>query len=95
MQTCKTLPESHTGNLLACFELERSKILSRLIKTVSVVLMLALFGLGCLLMPPERLTEMEDVFEHLAVLMLGVVSVLVFGVYGSGFDEASFIYYQF
>jgi len=29
------------------------------------------------------------------VLILGVVAVLVFGVYGSGFDEASFIYYQF
>lgn len=29
------------------------------------------------------------------VLILGVVSVLLFGVYGSGFDEASFIYYQF
>lgn len=77
MQTCKTLPESHTGNLLACFELERSKILSRLIKTVSVVLMLALFGLGCLLMPPESLTKMEDVFEHLAVLMLGLMAVML------------------
>ena len=29
------------------------------------------------------------------VLILGIVSVLIFGVYGSGFDEASFIYYQF
>lgn len=77
MQTCKTLPESHTDNLLACFELERSKILSRLIKTVSVVLMLALFGLGCLLMPPESLTEMEDVFEHLAVQMLGLMAVML------------------
>ena len=29
------------------------------------------------------------------VLIAGVVAVLVFGVYGSGFDEAAFIYYQF
>ncbi|MBR5301573.1 MAG: MBOAT family protein [Clostridia bacterium] len=29
------------------------------------------------------------------VLIAGVVSVLLFGVYGSGFDEATFIYYQF
>lgn len=77
METCKTLPESYTDNLLACFELERSKILSRLVKTVSVVLMLALFGLGCLLMPPESLTAMEDVFEHLAVLMLGLMAVML------------------
>ena len=29
------------------------------------------------------------------VLLTGVVSVLLFGMYGSGFDEATFIYYQF
>ena len=29
------------------------------------------------------------------VLLAGVLAVLVFGMYGSGFDEASFIYYQF
>ena len=29
------------------------------------------------------------------ILMGGVLAVLVFGVYGSGFDEAAFIYYQF
>jgi len=29
------------------------------------------------------------------ILLGGVLCVLVFGVYGSGFDEASFIYYQF
>ncbi|MGN0773360.1 MAG: MBOAT family O-acyltransferase [Candidatus Ventricola sp.] len=29
------------------------------------------------------------------VLILGVAAVLVLGVYGSGFDEAAFIYYQF
>ena len=40
-------------------------------------MMLALFGLGCLLMPPESLTEMEDVFEHLAVLMLGLMAVML------------------
>lgn len=77
METCKTLPESHTDNVLVCIELERSKILSRLIKTVSLLLMLALFGLGCLLMPPESLTGMEDVFEHLAVLMLGLMAVML------------------
>ena len=29
------------------------------------------------------------------ILMVGVLAVLIFGVYGSGFDEAAFIYYQF
>lgn len=29
------------------------------------------------------------------VLIAGIVSVLLFGMYGSGFDEATFIYYQF
>ena len=77
METCKNLPDSHYDNLLARIELERSQVLSRLIKVISLVLMLALFGLGCLLMPPESLTVMNDAFEHLAVLMLGMMAVLL------------------
>ncbi len=37
----------------------------------------------------------RNVLVRYAVLIMGVVAVLVFGMYGSGFDEASFIYYQF
>lgn len=77
METCKTLPKSHADNMLACIELERSQILSRLIKIISLILMLALFGLGCLMMSPESLSNMEDVFEHLAVAMLGMMAVML------------------
>ena len=37
----------------------------------------------------------RNILVRYAVLLLGVIAVLVFGVYGSGFDEATFIYYQF
>lgn len=77
METCKTLPKSYADNLLACIELERSQVLSRLIKILSVVLLLALFGLGCLVLPPEELTAMSDPFEHLVVLMLGLMAVML------------------
>ena len=37
----------------------------------------------------------RNVLVRYAVLLAGVAAVLVLGMYGSGFDEASFIYYQF
>ena len=40
------------------------------------------------------LSERNLLVRHL-VLILGVAAVLILGVYGSGFDEATFIYYQF
>ena len=37
----------------------------------------------------------RNVLVRYLVLIVGVVAVLVLGIYGSGFDEATFIYYQF
>jgi len=37
----------------------------------------------------------RNVIVRYAVLLAGVAAVMILGVYGSGFDEASFIYYQF
>ena len=37
----------------------------------------------------------RNVLIRYVVLLAGVAAVMVLGVYGSGFDEASFIYYQF
>lgn len=37
----------------------------------------------------------RNVLVRYAVLLAGVIGVLVLGMYGSGFDEATFIYYQF
>ena len=37
----------------------------------------------------------RNVLVRYLVLLLGVAAVAIFGIYGSGFDEATFIYYQF
>ena len=75
METCKKLPRSHKGNQIACIELERSPVLSKLIKFVSAALAVILFLIGYLLFPVEALLQMEDAFVHLVVLMLGMMSV--------------------
>lgn len=75
VEVCKKLPKTHTGRQLAQIELERSRVLSRLIKTVSAVMTVVMVLCGCLILPLEALLEMEDVFVHLVVLMLGMISV--------------------
>ena len=71
------LPKSHEGKQLARIELERSKVLSRLIKTVQAVLAVVLLAAGCLFLSPSELTDMKDPFEHLTALMLGMLSVSI------------------
>lgn len=75
VEACKKLPKTHAGRQLAQIELERSRVLSRLIKTVSAVMTVVMVLCGCLILPLEALLEMEDVFVHLVVLMLGMMSV--------------------
>ena len=77
MKTCKKLPDSHKGNQIACIELERSRVLSRLIKVISVVLAAVTFLVGFLILPVEALVEMEDAFVHLVSLMLGMMAVFL------------------
>lgn len=77
MKTCTKLPDSHKGNQIACIELERSQVLSRLIKTISAALALLFFLVGYWIFPVEALLEMEDAFIHLVVLMLGMMSVFL------------------
>lgn len=77
VETCKKLPKSHKGNQIACIELERSPVLSKLIKTVSAALAVLLFLVGYLLFPVEALLQMEDAFVHLVVLMLGMMGVFL------------------
>lgn len=77
MKTCVTLPKSHKGNEIARIELERSRVLSTLIKVVSAVLAVLLFLLGFLLLPTSALTQMDTPFEHLVALMLGMMAVLL------------------
>lgn len=71
------LPKSYRGNRIACIELEKSKYLSRLLKTVQAVIAVLMIFAGCLLMPPAALTGMSEPFEHLSVLMLGMISVSI------------------
>ena len=71
------LPKSYRGNRIACIELEKSKYLSRLLKTVQAVIAVLMIFAGCLLMPPAALTGMSEPFEHLSVLMLGMISVRI------------------
>lgn len=75
METCKKLPKTHEGRQIACIELERSRVLSRLLKIISVALAMIFFLIGYLIFPVEALMEMDDAFVHLVVLMLGMMSV--------------------
>ena len=77
MKTCTKLPPSHQGRLLARIELEKSKLLARLIKTVQAVLAVVLLAAGGLFLPFSALTELPEPFEHLFVLMLGMLSVSI------------------
>ena len=47
----KKLPEAYKGKQISRIELERSKILSRLIKTIQAILAVLLLAAGCLFMP--------------------------------------------
>lgn len=77
MKAYSILPSSHKGRLLARIELERSKVLSRLIKTIQAVLAVVLLAAGCIFLSPSELTNMKDPFEHLTALMLGMLSVSI------------------
>ena len=77
METCKKLPDSHKGKQLACIELERSRVLSRLIKVISVFLAAVTFLIGFLILPKEALLKMDATFVHLVTLMLGMMGVFL------------------
>lgn len=77
MKTCNKLPASHKGKQIACIELEHSRVLSRLIKIISVILAALIFLLGFLLLPSEALLEMDAAFVHLVSLMLGMMAVFL------------------
>ena len=85
MKAYSKLPKSHEGNQLARIALERSKVLSRLIKTVQAVLAVLLLAAGCLFLAPSELTNMKDPFEHLTALMLGMLSVSIVQELARGF----------
>lgn len=75
MKSYKKLPGSHKGRQIACIELERSRVLSRLIRILSAVLAVILFVIGYLLLPIQALTEMEAPFLKLVTMMLGMMAV--------------------
>lgn len=78
METCTKLPKSHRGKQIAYIDLEKSTVLSRLIKIVSAVLAALFFLVGYLTLPMEALLEIEDTFVHLVVLMFAMMSVFLF-----------------
>lgn len=77
METCTKLPKSHKGKLIASIDLEKSAVLSRLIKIVSAVLAAVMFLAGYLLFPIDALLQMEDTFAHLVVLFFAMMSVFL------------------
>ena len=77
METCTKLPKSHKGKLIASIDLEKSAVLSRLIKIVSAVLAAIMFLAGYLLFPIDALLQMEDTFAHLVVLFFAMMSVFL------------------
>lgn len=84
MKVCTELPKSYQAEPVACIELEKSRLLSRLIKTVQAVLAVVLLFVGGLMLPFSALTEFSDPFEHLAALMLGMLSVSIVQELGRG-----------
>ena len=77
METCTKLPKSHKGKLIACIELEKTPVLSRLIKAVSAIEAILFFILGYMLFPIDALLKMGDVFSHLVILFFGMMSVFL------------------
>lgn len=77
METCTKLPNSHKGKLIACIELEKTPVLSRLIKAVSAIEAILFFILGYMLFPIDALLKMGDVFSHLVILFFGMMSVFL------------------
>lgn len=77
VETCTKLPKSHKGKLIASIDLEKSAVLSRLIKIVSAVLAAVMFLAGYLLFPIDALLQMEDTFAHLVVLFFAMMSVFL------------------
>lgn len=77
MEIHTKLPKTYRKTPIAYIETERSRILSKLIKIWSAMLTLLLFALGSLFMPLEQLTDMDDVFEHLVVVMLGMIAITI------------------
>ena len=77
METCTKLPKSHKGKLIACIELEKTPVLSRLIKAVSAIEAILFFLLGYMLFPIDALLKMGDVFSHLVILFFGMMSVFL------------------
>ena len=54
MMVYKKLPEAYKGKQISRIELERSKILSRLIKTIQAILAVLLLAAGCLFIHAQR-----------------------------------------
>ena len=77
MKAFAELPKLYRNNQIACIELEKSKYLARLLKTIQAILAVIMLFAGCLMMPPAALTGMSEPFEHLSVLMLGMISVTI------------------
>lgn len=77
METCTKLPKSHKGKPIACIELEKTPVLSRLIKAVSAIEAILFFILGYMLFPIDALLKMGDVFSHLVILFFGMMSVFL------------------
>lgn len=77
VETCTKLPKSHKGKLIACIELEKTPVLSRLIKAVSAIEAILFFILGYMLFPLDALLKMGDVFSHLVILFFGMMSVFL------------------
>ncbi len=77
METCTKLPKSHKGKPIACIELEKTPVLSRLIKIASAVLALLFFLVGYLIFPVEALLQMDEVFAHLVTLFFAMMSVFL------------------
>lgn len=84
MQSSKTLPKTHKGKQIACIELEKSRLLARLIKIIQAITAVLLLIAGGLLMPFSALIELKEPFEHLTVLMLGMIAVSIFQELGRG-----------
>lgn len=75
MNTTTELPSGYEASI--SIEIEKSKILSRFIKTIQVVLAVIMFGAASVIMGTDGLTQMDEVAFHLVILMLGMMSYTI------------------
>lgn len=89
---CDFNAESVLSNTLAQYNLDRQNMLLLLF---SMLLIMAADFLSCKGISLKKIVLKRRLAFQATVLVLFVDAVIVFGIWGTSFDRAAFIYFQF